>query len=283
MQRKKARRRDRGVSFRARKAWEVVTTTLALITAIYLILNTIGPTRLLLERYVVKLNMEILAAFVAIMLEVAIISVYQLGREVRKLNSRIESASNNEIFTDIGSVIRHVQSRSHKLHRRDRRLEVLGLTLNTAWPQLITWLISSRTSHWRIKLYCLDPDFLRSCAELPDHWADEAERSRGRINRTLQNEEHAIQEQQMQLSVEYYACVPIVHGFRCGNGDVYISYLQWSPSGAPRPFEFYELIPHDDNTERADYYRVLFDNWMERAGVKAVASSPEPTSGTLPG
>lgn len=272
MQRGKARRRERGISFRTRRIWEIVTTTFALVTAVYLVLNTIGPTRALLEKYVVKLNVEVLAAFVAIMLEVAIIAIYQLGREVRRLTSRLEPDTGTRMFPDIGSVIRHIQAESSQLRRRDRSLEVLGLTLNTAWPQLVTWLISSGTTHWRIRLHCLDPDFLRGCAELPDHWAEEVERIRGRIGRTLEQEKLAIQEQQIQFDVEYYACVPIVHGFRCGNGDIYISYLQWTSSGAPRPFEFYELVRHDDNTERAEYYRLLFDSWLERVTLKAVAS-----------
>jgi hypothetical protein len=66
-----------------------VTTALALLTAIYLILNTIGATRALLERYVVKLDGQLLAAIVAIMLEVVLIAIYQLGRQVRRVRDTV--------------------------------------------------------------------------------------------------------------------------------------------------------------------------------------------------
>ncbi|MFJ8962294.1 hypothetical protein ACIRG5_23175 [Lentzea sp. NPDC102401] len=54
----KKRRARGGVSARVRRGWEVVTTSLALLTGVYLILLTVEPTRIVLERYVGKLDLQ---------------------------------------------------------------------------------------------------------------------------------------------------------------------------------------------------------------------------------
>ncbi|WP_157357283.1 hypothetical protein [Amycolatopsis nigrescens] len=272
-----AKRRGRGrktertaLSTRVRRVWETVTTTLALLTAVYLILNTIEPTRLVLERYVMKLNEQALVAMVAIMLEVAIVAIYQLGRQVRSMRAELTRAE-PQIYHDLAKVLDTLQVIATEGRRSERTVEILGLTLNTTWPLLAAWLTArEQPSHWRITLYCLDPAFVAGSGELPEHWAGEARRCQQRIRELLADEGEELRHRRVEVDLKSYACLPIVHGFRFGNGDLFISYLQWAETGGIRPFTFYERIPRADTSARANQYRDLFDNWLRRAGATAV-------------
>ncbi|RZQ60264.1 hypothetical protein [Amycolatopsis suaedae] len=263
------------LSGRVRRVWEVVTTGLALITAIYLVLSTIEPTRLILERYVLKLNVEVLTAIVAIMLEVAIIAVYQLGRQVRKLRTELAPRVHGQVVYDVSTVVEAVRRLGADGRRGERTLEVLGLTLNTTWPQLAAWLTGHESpSRWRITLYCLDPEFAETCDELPGHWSTEAARSAHRVRALLEEEAGDLEQRRITVDLRTYDFVPVVHGFRLGNGEIFLAYLQWSESGRVRPFEFYERIAPEDTSERANRYRDLFDSWLARAEHRSAEAVP---------
>ncbi|RKT52445.1 hypothetical protein [Saccharothrix australiensis] len=257
------------VSSRIRHVWETVTTALALLTGVYLILTTIEPTRAVLERYVGKLDQQGLVALVAVMLEVATIAVYQLGREVRSLRAAVATRAGEEVTHTITEVLS--AARWDGVGRRRRRVEVLGLTLNTTWPVLVTWLTTrDRLAGWHLVLYCLDPAFVERSGELPAEWAEEARRSQGRVRAFLAEEGEELRRRGVTVELKSYACVPIAHGFRFGDGTVFLSYLQWSDNGRIRPFEFYDRIAPDDTSPRAGHYRDLYDSWLARAEAKVV-------------
>jgi hypothetical protein len=135
------KRRDRPrVSTRIRQVWETVTTSVALLAGVYLVLTTIEPTRLVLERYVGRLDLPGLVALVGVMLEVTTIAVYQLGREVRGLRTRLAGVERDAVTHSLTEVLASLGNETTA--RRQRRLEVLGLTLNTTWPVLANWLTS---------------------------------------------------------------------------------------------------------------------------------------------
>lgn len=257
------RRRRREVSTRVRQVWETVTTALALLTGIYLILTTIDPTRAVLERYLDQLNMQGIVALVGIMLEIATIAVYQLGREVRALRSELVGRIASETVYSAGDVMTRI--REMPSGRRQHQVEILGLTLNTTWPSLSTWLTTQGGTNWNITLYCLDPDFIESCTELPNEWANESRGSLDRIDRFLQGERDNLKKRRIAIEVNVYACVPIVHGFRFRDETLYVSYLQWNDDNRIRPFDFYDQVPSVDSSTRARHYRDLFDSWLARA------------------
>jgi hypothetical protein len=265
------RRRGSAVSTRVRQVWETVTTVLALVTGVYLILTTIDPTRAVLERYLGQLNMQGVVALVGIMLEVATIAVYQLGREVRTLRADLAERVAEEATYSADDILNKLRRESPG--RRRRQVEILGLTLNTTWPMLVTWLTShAKPTDWRITLYCLDPEFVERSGELPHHWAEEARRSMARIQSFLDDEAEDLRRRGLVIEVKPYACVPIVHGFGFGDGTVFLGYLQWTDTGRIRPFEFYDRIAPDDVSPRAEHYRDLFDSWLSRAELVAERS-----------
>jgi hypothetical protein len=265
----KKRRAGGGISARVRRGWEVVTTSLALLTGVYLILLTIEPARIVLERYVGKLDLQGLVALVAVMLEIATIAIYQHGKDVRALKTLITERERRDVTHSITDVLSAVEQTG--AGRRARQVEVLGLTLNTTWPALATWLTSQAQPHgWKVTLYCLDPDFIARSGELPAEWAGEARRSQKRIRSFIAEEADYLARHRISVELRAYACVPVVHGFRFGDGTVFLAYLQWTENGRIRPFEFYDRIGTDDRSPRAGHYRDLFDGWLHRADVKRV-------------
>ena len=252
------------MSARIRQIWEFVTTSVALLAGAYLILITIEPTRLVLERYVGKLDLSGLVALVGVMLEVTTIAVYQLGREVRGLRSRLAGVERDAVTHSLTDVLARLNHDAGG--RRHRRLEVLGLTLNTTWPILAGWLTShERPGGWHVTLLCLDPDFIAGSGELPAEWAEEARRSMARIRSFTEQEADDLRRRGITVELRAYACVPVVHGFRFGDGTVFASYLQWTDTGRIRPFEFYDRLSPDDTSPRTGHYRDLFDSWYTRA------------------
>jgi hypothetical protein len=269
----KRRRTGGGVSARVRRGWELVTTSLALLTGVYLILITIEPTRIVLERYVGKLDLQGLVALVAVMLEIATIAIYQHGKEVRALRALMTERERRDVTHSITDVL--AATARTGTARRARRVEVLGLTLNTTWPALATWITSRDQPHgWQVTLHCLDPDFIARSGELPAEWASEARRSQQRIRSFLAEEADYLSRHRIRVDLRTYACVPVVHGFRFGDGTVFLSYLQWTENGRIRPFEFYDRIGNDDRSPRAGHYRDLFDSWLHRVGTKRVGAPP---------
>ncbi|WP_410586146.1 hypothetical protein [Amycolatopsis sp. lyj-23] len=258
------------MSVRIRQIWEFVTTSVALLAGAYLILITIEPTRLVLERYVGKLDLSGLVALVGVMLEVTTIAVYQLGREVRGLRRRLAGVERDAVTQSLTEVLARLHHDAGG--RRQRRLEVLGLTLNTTWPILAGWLTShDRPAGWHVTLLCLDPGFVTASGELPAEWAEEARRSMLRIRSFTEQEADDLRRRGITVELRAYACVPVVHGFRFGDGTVFASYLQWTEHGRIRPFEFYDRLSPDDTSPRTGHYRDLFDSWYTRAAeVRAI-------------
>jgi hypothetical protein len=58
--------------------------------------------------------------------------------------------------------------------RRERTVEVLGLSLCTAWPNFKAWLELETTRDWKVTLFCLSPEYIANHPDLPSEWADSA-------------------------------------------------------------------------------------------------------------
>jgi hypothetical protein len=63
-----------------------------------------------------KLNVEALTAIVAIMLEVAIVGVYQLGRQVRTMRAELGPRKDTQIVQDDGGVVDAVKRLSRTVY-----------------------------------------------------------------------------------------------------------------------------------------------------------------------
>jgi hypothetical protein len=171
----------------------------------------------------------------------------------------------------------------------NRRLDVFGITLHTAWPNIRQWLIdepkllAGRT----IQLRVLDPDFLAGDASswYDPRWAAEAANVVADVDAYTRENADALSAAGISLQVTTYRLVPAVHGFRMSDGSYFVSIARWDATGTlGRPYQSYEYLPAGDDEGRSNQYKQLFDNWLERAD----ASSPnrvarEPPSGVVDG
>lgn len=143
-----------------------------------------------------------------------------------------------------------------------KRLDVLGLTLFSAWPQLSFWLQQPEADGWVVTLATLDPGY--ADPHIPEDWPAES-RLNAAAARTFAARRSVV-DRGIEIDVRTYAFVPAVHGFRLGNGDLYVSVLLWDEAGAVGKEGFsYEYVPHYAQSATAESYRRLYDNWFRRA------------------
>lgn len=153
----------------------------------------------------------------------------------------------------------------------DRRMDVLGATLQTAWHQINYWLQRSEVSCWKVRLALLDGSMPAS-DWVPENWLEEAAANVAAIRRRVVGSE--LPQKGTTVDVYEYDYMPVVRGVRLGNGDLFISLLLWQPDGRfGARAEAYEYIPYDEATASAVAMRRLFDSWFERA----LMSSSGPT------
>lgn len=251
--------------FNLRRVWDITVNAVAATMTVYLILISIEPTRHFLEKYVGEIRIELIAAIVAIMFEIAIVTVSQLSRQVKAARLAVEARAPVAVIYDIGDVITDMRYRLKDRAAR-RKIDILGLTLDTTWPPLVPLLSADNLpGDCELNLYCLDPTFIIESKDLPDSWADISILMQRRIANFVSRECGRLSQHQIIINLTIYPCIPIVHGFRYGDGTLFISYLQWREDGIMQPFAFYECIAPEDTSQRATSYRRLFDDWMRRA------------------
>jgi hypothetical protein len=169
--------------------------------------------------------------------------------------------------------------------RRHRRIDVLGLTLFTAWDQLEGWLSEPDTQGWTITLLCLDPAFAaRQVPGIPAAWYDAARNKTEEITAYRAAKEKDLRQRRIKLTVVHYAAFPALHGFRVGNDALFISSVHWEPNAdqLAKPYHFYDVFAAKDRSERAEAYRSLFANWFDHAkrtaAPRSAAAPPAPST-----
>ena len=161
---------------------------------------------------------------------------------------------------------------------KDRTVDVLGLTLFTAWNQLQGFLQQPETRGWTVRMLCLCPDFTEAgVAGVPAEWAAEARMQAATIRRFIAAQDASLRERRMSLSLECYRAFPAIHGFMLGNGTLFVSVTRWEDGQdeLAKPYHPYEKIEASDHSRRADIYRQMFGNWVDHARRTAARPAPE--------
>jgi hypothetical protein len=154
--------------------------------------------------------------------------------------------------------------RAESLEGAERSLDIIGMTLYTAWTTLKFWILRPETTNWSVRLAAvLDLDD-RMSHWVPEIWRDEAEIYLADIVETAELRD--VISRRIQLRAYAYDFVPTVHGYRLGNGDMFISFLKWQDDNrlGKRGYT-YEFIPGTEQSVSAQAFRDLFDSWFERA------------------
>lgn len=206
------------------------------------------------------------AVVVTVLLTTLLLEVRDLSRDLKREGRGLQH------FSDPGGMYQMLLARADEIKRpQQRTIDVLGLTLFSAWPYLRFWLEREGSAGWRIRFATLAADASSVVGVVPDDWPDESARNSAEIRRYAQL--RAVRDRRHSLEVVEYDFPPGVHGFRLGNGDVFLSVLRWQDDGRlGKPGFTYEFVPCNDDSAAADAYRELFENWFARATARAAPS-----------
>jgi hypothetical protein len=119
-----------------------------------------------------------------------------------------------------------------------------------------------------VNIYLLHPDFIEKHQALfKDEWLGQVKAKQKEITEFKERHEAELRGNQVTLNVKTYSFFPGVHGFRTSDGHLMISFVQWSKDQktVDNPNQFYELFAPSDISARANAYRSLFENWLDRA------------------
>lgn len=145
-------------------------------------------------------------------------------------------------------------------------LDVLGLTLFSAWPIFLDPAIREGLLRaWRLNIYLLSPAFIRTNPYFPDGWLQESEAKLKLVEKFAAAHSNAVEGP--KITVVQYSRFPAIHGFRTQSGHLFISYIHWNSAEnlLDDPHHFYEEFRPEDKSDRASMYRSLFQNWIDHA------------------
>jgi len=145
---------------------------------------------------------------------------------------------------------------------RKKTLQVIGMNLKTAWPSINMLIQNGQLDGWSIEFATYVGS--NSAEAASETWANESQKNIDSILRESRSNEAA--SRQLTLTAYKYNFSPAVHGFRLGNGDLFISTLRRHPCGnlTLRGYT-YNYILNSDMSEEAIAARELFESWWKSA------------------
>jgi hypothetical protein len=186
--------------------------------------------------------------------------------EVRTLAQRMDQVGIEKMhLPDPMDVYPVLLDRAKSITRTEEMcLDVLGMSLYTAWPSIGFWLGRPELRGWTIRMAAPVKAEPGVAALVPTEWLHEARANLSQIRDAAQSP--TVIKQNIKLEGFGYDFMPFLHGFRLGNGDLFYSLLMWSDDGKiSREKYSYEFVPREDASPSADAAREVFDSWFKRA------------------
>ncbi|MVN22876.1 hypothetical protein [Mucilaginibacter arboris] len=250
-----------------KKVWRYGEITLIIISALVLVGWTISPVKNWLVRNGI-FDQSTIYDIVALTTVLLISIISELKNAIKELSKKLDKfnrESNSQIiengilqvYPNLNSILASIDN------KREKTLDVIGLTLYSAWPQIQAWLFSVHPHDWKIRLYILDSDYIKeNSMTIPSKWIKEAESAKDQIEYFIEEKKDLLANIATELTLKPYSNLPAIHGFKIGDGSLYISFSHWSEKNlVDDPHYFYEYFHCEDKTTRAKAYRNLFDNW----------------------
>ena len=149
------------------------------------------------------------------------------------------------------------------IRKEEKVLDVIGMTLYTAWPSIRFWLNRPEMAGWKVRFAAV-VDATDMSRLVPPEWFEE---SRSNLDQIAELAEvKAVKERGIHLEAYGYDFVPVLHGYRLGNGDLFYSVLMWDSDGRiGREVYSYEYIECTNHSPSAQAAREVFDSWFKRA------------------
>jgi uncharacterized membrane protein len=229
-----------------------------------------------LDRIGLENDTRVRTAFGVVLLGSILLELRQLKRSVTPVASGwIHYQNRKAMYNALIETAEQVTEPEH------RQIEVLGLTLFSAWPELESFLETPGVEGWTVKLATLSKSAAPESLWVPDGWPEESEAivRQVLIFKAGQGTVH-----DHEIEVFEYELPPAVHGFRLGNGDIFISTLRWQDEDRLGKHRFpYDYVPAHDLSPAATDARALFRSWFDqavRSHLAATASQDQGEAGT---
>lgn len=184
--------------------------------------------------------------------------------DIRKLIERKPEPQNRH-FPAPMDVYPVLLERIHSIARKEEKvLDVLGMTLFTAWPSIRFWLNRTDLNGWTVRFAALADHEAELTEHVPSFWFRD---SKANLNSIVQYANSpAAQSKNINLQPFSYDFMPSLHGYRLGNGDLFYSILHWDADGKLRLDDFsYDFVPHEDHSPSSNAIRETFESWFQRA------------------
>jgi len=143
---------------------------------------------------------------------------------------------------------------------KQQRLDVLGMNLRYGWHGPRRWVDDGLMDGWSIHLSAFLP--VTPQPWTPKSWPAEADRNLREIRAYAKRK--TVRDRGVTILAHSYVHTPAVHGYRLGNGDIFMAYVSWDPSKfklsgvAPR----YQFVPRGDKSPNAVAMRKFFVSWL---------------------
>lgn len=240
----------------------------ALAAALLALLMQVPKLDDLLAKVGLENSPELLTAIGAVLLGSILLELRQLKRSVTPaIAGRLHYPEPDAMYNALTEKAKAITDPEH------REIKVLGLTLDSAWPRLEPFLEWPEIKGWTVKLATLSKDATVAREWIPAGWPRESDTTVRQIRDFADG--HGT-EHDHTIKVFEYGFTPAVHGFRLGNGDVFLATLRWKSDGrlGQHPFA-YDYVPAQDVSAGAEAARALFQSWFDRAVRSARESTTE--------
>lgn len=235
---------------------------LAIAVGVFLLLVQIPPVERLVEDSGLDNSTQLRTAVGVIILSSILLELRQLRRRITPaISGREHYPDSSEMYDRLKEKLAGIANQD--ANREHWSIEVLGLTLDSAWPVLEPFLERPGVHNWSVRLATMASDAAAPREWVPEGWPKESETTVGQIQefRGRQRKKH-----HHDIEVFEYDFIPVVHGFKLGNGDIFLSTLRWRDDGILGEHSFvYDYFPVHDVSAEAAAARELLKNWFERA------------------
>jgi hypothetical protein len=197
---------------------------------------------------------------------VIVIVLVSIFFDLRILLDRTDKAPEEQRHcADPMAVYPMLQERMEKITRpEEKRLDILGVTLYTAWPSVRFWLDHPELDGWTVRLTAVAHRDRRLADYVPPDMFRESRKNLQSIHQTSLQQK--LKNRRIKLEAYGYDFMPVLHGYRLGTGDLFYSVLRWQDDAKIGLEGYsYEYLPAADKSASAVAIRETWDNWFKRA------------------
>lgn len=210
----------------------------------------------------------------AVMILIVVTCVTEVSRSASELSEKLNRVEvdrdhdiipggTNRIYDDIE---RELSSRPRA--KKKIEVDVLGYTLFSIHRKLKAWKKSGILQSMTINMYHLDELFIEEHPQIDDGWIHDARKYPEEIRKFVEENTEFLEKNNVEIIVRAYRHIPAVHGFRIGDGSLYISFAIWDID--KRIIEeadqcTFERVNASDTSQHAQHLKEVYSNWVSMA------------------